>query len=104
MGCVVHTQPMSNPIEYSERIDPVIYGDAARKLTPDEWLIVAMAAMDQAGLSPEVQDRIAEELGTETALPLHILQKVEEAHARDADTVENIKLRQAMGGWGEALS
>ena len=46
-------------IQYSERIDAVIYDSpATRDLTRDEWFEVAVAALDQAGLPARTQEEL----------------------------------------------
>lgn len=47
----------ARPIQYSERIDAVIYiSPATRDMTRDEWCDLALAALDQAGLPAQTQE------------------------------------------------
>jgi hypothetical protein len=57
-------EPVSGPrtspaarVEYSPRVDGIIYA-APVDMSPEEWLDVAIAALDQYGVSPASQRRI----------------------------------------------
>lgn len=69
MGCVVIKQPMSK-INYSEKIDPAIYGEATKGFTKEDWIELAIAALDQAGVSAEGQRLIRERSGRDEFIQL----------------------------------
>jgi hypothetical protein len=49
--------------QYSERIDPLVYGEASLRFDRNDWEELALAALDQAGVDVRTQDRIRKELG-----------------------------------------
>ena len=51
-------------IQYSERVDPIVYKHA-RDFDQGDWLKLAMAAIDQAGISTKVQEKVADLLCVE---------------------------------------
>ena len=53
---------MSKP-NYSKAVDAVVYGATTRDLTSDDWMRLAMAALDQAGMNGATQKRIAALIG-----------------------------------------
>lgn len=54
MRCTEHQS-----VQYSHRIDAVIYGaDVTRDFSKSDWFELAMAALDQAGLSAKVADEL----------------------------------------------
>jgi hypothetical protein len=49
--------------QYSERIDPVVYGELSLTFDRDDWEELALAALDLAGVDVKTQARIRKELG-----------------------------------------
>jgi hypothetical protein len=48
------------PIYYSEKIDPVIYGDLTNLFSNGDWIELAIAALDQAGAKIDLQNKVME--------------------------------------------
>lgn len=42
--------------EYTVKIDPIIYGELTNKFDEDDWIDLAIAALDQADFSREAVD------------------------------------------------
>lgn len=54
-------------VQYTERVDAVIYGSPACYFTPRDWLQLALAALDQVGSSRDIDQaikRIQDELNS----------------------------------------
>lgn len=51
-----------NLVCYSTDIDPLIYNDVTNDFKKEHWLTLALAALDQAGLSKFDAERIQEKL------------------------------------------
>jgi hypothetical protein len=49
---------VANKTQYSATIDPAIYCEPTAKFTRQDWIALAFAALDQAGLRPEEYDRV----------------------------------------------
>ena len=47
------------PAQYSAKIDSIVYSDATRMLDSEGWKELAIACLDQAGISPEEAQKIA---------------------------------------------
>jgi len=47
-------------IYYSDKIDPVIYNDLTTLFTDDDWIELAIAALDQAGAKVDLQNKVRE--------------------------------------------
>jgi len=53
MRCLVHQS-----VQYSHKVDAVIYGaNVTRDFTREDWTRLALAALDQANVSPETLAR-----------------------------------------------
>lgn len=44
--------------QYTDQVDPVIYGKGTDGFTKKDWLELTLAALDQANLSPVVFEKI----------------------------------------------
>jgi hypothetical protein len=59
----LHAQTKSLPM-YSEKVDNHIYGIYRGCETNEEWAKLAIAALDQAGLSIDAQNRLEKEINS----------------------------------------
>lgn len=54
----MQSNEINKPIRYSEKVDNVIYCKEAAKFEEKDWIDLAVAALDQAGMSARNQDTI----------------------------------------------